>query len=153
MIKKTVLIISNLFNFDKPGFSQLRYADVVIDHKAFFLISWRIENGYKLKIKGLNYRSYHAGGSAYIAIPDETDHVELVIYNFWKSYRKKIILIRETINSQIDFFPKKQFEELSSRSMYVPSIAPVLPTPQLKGPVSRIKTPSFMITIKNLNKT
>jgi hypothetical protein len=143
MIKNIISVIFNLFNFDRPRFAQLRYTDVVINNKAYFLVSWKIEGGYKFKIKSLNYRSYKSSGSAYIAIPDDINAIELVISNLWKSDTKKIALLRQSISSQLDFFPVKQFKELTTRSIYMP---------QLSVPINNLQIPVFAIHTKNLTK-
>lgn len=153
MIKKLVLIISNLFNFDKPRFTELQYANFVISNKAFFLVSWKIDRGYKLSILGLHFSTYKAAGSAYIAIPDQLERLELIVSNMWSSERKNITLIRQTISSQIDFFPVKQFKELTARSIYMPPIKPDLKTPQPGKKITDIQLPSFSIQTVNLTRT
>jgi hypothetical protein len=153
MIKNTVLIISNFFNFYSPRFEQLHCADFIIDDNAFFLVSWKIEKGYRLEIEALNYRTCKAAGSAYIAIPDHINQVELIIANLWKSERKKIILLRETISTQVAFFPLKKPDELTSRSVYAPAIHLSLKQPMLSDAIHNIQTPAFTINIQNLNTT
>jgi hypothetical protein len=153
MIKKAILVILNLFNFHKPSFVVLEYADFVISNKAFFLVSWKIERGYKLSIPGLHFSTYKSSGSAYIAVPDHIDQLELVISNFWKSGRKNIALISQTIHSQVDFFPVKQFEELTAASMYMPQINPDLKTPQPGKKITDLHLPSFSIQTINLTRT
>jgi hypothetical protein len=148
MIKNIISVIFNLFNFRKPRFAQLRYTDVVIDDRAFFLITWQLEAGYKLKIKSLNYRSYKSSGSAYIAIPADVDHIELVTSNVWKYATKQITLVRQPILSQVDFFPVKQFEALAA----APQISLVLKTPRLRRPESNLQVPVFAIHTKNLTQ-
>ena len=141
MIKNLISIVSHFFNFRKLRFADLRYADFVIEGKAFFIVSWRIENGYRLDIKALHYRTYTAAGSAYVAVPEGVVEVELVASNFWYSKRRVAKLIRERIASQTDFFPVKRFEDMT--------------VPQLKLSLSMPvpRPPAFPILIQNLNKT
>lgn len=153
MIRKVVLSISNLFNFDKPRFTELHYADFVISNKAFFLVSWKIERGYQLSILDLHFSTYKACGSAYIAIPDQLERLELVISNLWRSERKNISLIRQTISSQVDFFPVKQFEELTAGSVYMPQIMPNLKTPRPASKITHLQIPHFLIQTQNLTRT
>lgn len=153
MIKNIISVIFNLFNFDKPRFARLHYADMVISGKAYFLMSWELEGGYKLKIKNLNFCTYKRSGSAYVAIPSDTDHLELVVANVWKSTALKIELQKESIESQIDFAPVKQFEELTARSVYAPQIGLVLKAPEPNGNINKLQIPVFTIQIKNLTQT
>jgi hypothetical protein len=153
MIKNLVLIISYFFRFRKPRFTQLYYADFVIDGNASFLVSWEIKNGYRLKIKALHYRTYKASGSAYIHVPDNVEHIELVIANFWRSECRQISLIREVISSQVDFFPVKQYEELTSKAVYTPQLKLALKTPQVHDWAIIQHIPAFTIKTENLKKT
>jgi hypothetical protein len=152
MTKRAILILLNLLNFARPRLVQLDYARFVIDHKAFFLISWEIKKGYRLKIKKLNYQTFISSGSAYIAIPESIDHLDLVISNLWRSYRVPVTLIRQTVSAQVDFFPVKQFAEITKRSIYSPQIKLLAIQPKLTAKITRLRSPEPIINNQNLNQ-
>jgi hypothetical protein len=142
----------NPFNFDLPRFAQLRYTDLVIGDQAYFLLTWELERGDRLRIKCLNYRSSKSRGSAYIVIPEGVDSVELVISSLWKSVSKNIPLLREPIAAQVDFFPVLQLEELTARSVYSPQPNLLLKTPQPGATINKLQVPAFAIHTKNINQ-
>ena len=141
MIKNIINIIFNLFDFKKPAFAYLNYIDLVINNKAYFLLTWRLENAFKLEIKNLKFVTLKKGGSAYILIPNEIEFIELFISNVWISEKKLIKLIRTTISEQIDFIPKRQFTELSPNSLYNPQLNLVLKKPVLQMQIKGVKIP------------
>jgi hypothetical protein len=152
MIKTFILTLLNLFNFKKPRFSVLRYADVVIEGKAFFLVSWRIENGYRFSIKVLHYRTHKAAGSAYIAVPDDVLQVELVAANFWRMERRDIRLLRETIAAQVDFYPARQFDDLTLENILIPKQKQSFQKLQISPKLALPRLPIFNFSTRNLNR-
>ena len=149
MITNIIRIIFNLFNFARPRFAELQYTDVVIRNKAYFLVSWRIERGYKLAIKSLRYRSFKRSGSAYIAVPDNVEILELVISNLWRASSQSITLVRDAIPDQVDFFPETNFKDWTTVRMYAPAIHTVFKNPQPRQ--IRLSYPSFATQVNNLN--
>lgn len=152
MIKNIIPIISNLFNFRQPGFVRLSYTDIIISDKAYFLMSWELDQGNKLQIKSLNYCTYKHSGSAYIAIPAGVDRIELVIANVWRSTMKEVILLRESMETQVDFFPIPLYEAVTARSIYMPQISHTLKTPQPSDIINKLQIPVFAIHTKNLTQ-
>ncbi|NRF37754.1 hypothetical protein [Pedobacter foliorum] len=93
----------NSFVFQKPRFLDLEYVDYVIGSKPFFLISWNIRYAYKVRVKNTKFSSLETHSSAYIAIPVETDVLEVIISNSWRSERQFIKLTRVVISDKIEF--------------------------------------------------
>lgn len=93
----------NIFVFGKPIFSQLDYADYIIQSKGYFVFTWKIKNAYRLKIKSIGFKSVLKSGSAYIALHENDNQLEIIISGVWRSKNYLINLKRISINNSIDF--------------------------------------------------
>ncbi|WP_448698117.1 hypothetical protein ACFGVR_14950 [Mucilaginibacter sp. AW1-3] len=134
-------LVRLFLNFRKPRFLALRYTVIVIDGRAFFLLSWRVADTHKLTIKALGYQTRKRAGSAYIAVPDTIGQLEIVIRNCWGSDRRQVRLIREAVTGQMDFLPVKQFDDFTLRNN------------QLSLNIPQARLSLFRFSVQNLNQT
>ena len=97
------LWIRNVFNFKSPIFSHLDYTNYIIEGKSYLVFSWQTKNAFRLKIKGLRFKSILKSGSAYLALPDNDEPVEVIVYSSWRSQKYIVKLKRIVIDDTIEF--------------------------------------------------
>ena len=153
-MRKNILILKfwifNLFYFYKPVFLSLEYVDLVIDKKAFFLISWSIQNAYVIHIPELKFQSFKKQGSAYIGVPQLVDEINIKISNSWYTRLVPIKLIRTEMSDQTDFNLKLNCNALNKKSVLIPQIQIQKRQPKINHLKFELKNINAPI-IKNLN--
>lgn len=145
-----IAILKNLFKFSKPEFVSIDYVDYVIDSNAYFLLSWNIKNTVALKIKPTSYTSFKKSASAYIAIPEGINYLEIVISNIWSSKKQIVLLKRLQIASQIDFNITTDFSQATADPVAIgnPSfLSKYLILKQIKAKVTNIDNQKEIINI------
>lgn len=130
------LWVKNIFNLRSPTFAHLDYADYVIEGKSYFVFSWRMKNGYHLKIKKAKFKSLLKSGSAYMVLSDNSDHIEIVISGSWRSQKYLIKLKPIVIDDTIEF-PVTMLVSFDAR----------LTIPNIKTNFSKLKMNSFKASI------
>ncbi len=79
------------------------YVDYIIESKSYLVFSWQMKNAFRLKIEGLRFRSILQSGSAYLALPDNDETVEIIVYGSWRSQKYILQLKRIVIDDAIEF--------------------------------------------------
>lgn len=97
------LWIKNVFILKKPIFSQLDYGNYIAKEKSYFVITWRMKNAYRLKVKSARFKSVLKSGSAYMILPKNNDQLEIIISGSWRSQKYLIKLKQIAINEPIEF--------------------------------------------------
>jgi hypothetical protein len=131
----------NVFNLKTPIFSSLEYTNYIIQGKSYFIFSWTLKNAYNLKIKTVNYKSFLKSGSAYIAVKDNNDQIEIVISGSWKRQKHLIKLKQIVIDDTIDF-PVAMHSSFDAK----------LTIPNIKTNFSKLKINSFKANIIDKNQ-
>lgn len=97
------LWIKNVFILKEPIFSELDYGDYIAKGKSYFVITWRMKNAYRLKIKSASFKSVLKSGSAYMVLPENNDQLEIILSSSWRSQKCLIKLKQIAINEPIEF--------------------------------------------------
>ncbi|TKC12761.1 hypothetical protein FA048_03845 [Pedobacter polaris] len=130
------LWIKNAFNFKSPVFSQLDYADYIVEGKCYLVFSWQMKNAFCLKIKNIKFKSILKSGSAYVALADNNDKIEVIVYGSWRSRKYSIKLKGVVIDDTIEF-PVSMLTEFDAK----------LSIPNIKTKFSELKMNSFKAKI------
>lgn len=90
-----------LFDFRQPHFRRLDCIDVVLEKKLLLLISWDTEHATKICIQPgkIIYRS--ATSAAICRLPQNTDTVDIILSNWWRSRKETFNLKRIEADEQI----------------------------------------------------
>ncbi|RZK59193.1 MAG: hypothetical protein EOO91_05870 [Pedobacter sp.] len=126
----------NAFNFKSPIFLNLNYADFIIEGKSYLVVSWEMKNAFRLKIKGLRFNSILKSGSAYLALIDDNETVEVIVYGSWRSQKYIVKLKRIVIDGTIEF-PASMLTSFDAK----------LAIPNIKTEFFKLKLNSFKANI------
>jgi hypothetical protein len=130
------LWIRNVFNFKNPIFSSLDYATYIVEGKSYLVFSWQMHNAFRLRIKRIRFKSILKSGSAYVALADSNDEIEIVVSNLWRAHKYLINLKRIVIDETIEF-PVAMLTSFDAK----------LTIPNMKAKISNLKVNSFKANI------
>lgn len=89
-----------LFNFRKPVFESFDCIDIIIEDKPLFLLTWRICNGYLVKLKSLKKSIVDAEGSAVIKLSPRQNKIIIEAKNFWRKTSLEIPLVKYRLDKK-----------------------------------------------------
>lgn len=133
--------IKSIFNFKKPILSRLDYAGYIIEGKSYFVFSWEMKNAYQLNAKSVGYKTFLKSGSAYMAVTENQNHIEIILSGSWRKRKYLIKLKRIILDVAIDF-PISMNNHLEVK----------LNMPSLKSKFSTLKVYSFNSQLVNDNQ-
>jgi hypothetical protein len=129
----TLLFFRKLLTRKKPLFDKLSYTRIIIQHQAYFLFSWQTSNTFLVRIPSLHFRSRLSCGSAFVHIPEDVTHIELIITNAWNTV--KIPLSLALVPSEKMIMPPTVSVKNTLRPVYLST------TPQARIAGAQVKTP------------
>ena len=96
MTRRLHLYLRHLLDFDSPRLESLVCTDLFVDGKSFLYVYWKIENGFKVKIK--RFKTVYSSESTLVfKIPNNLTEIDLVYSNVWKKKKEKLFLSKLTI--------------------------------------------------------
>lgn len=99
------------FTFQTPRFLTLHFSKLFIQNQAYLLLSWQLQHSNYLRIKQLKFKSHNSSGSAYIAIPDSIQNIEIKISNYWHKAVCVLPVKEINLDKQIHFIPPASLTE------------------------------------------
>lgn len=91
-LRKLIITCQHLFVFRKPSFAAFDFIDLVIHDKALFLLSWKVSQGYKLKIGRYGAAYWYKDHAVVILLKNNTHTVDITISNVWRKTKKRVTL-------------------------------------------------------------
>jgi hypothetical protein len=91
-LRSFISVVGYCFLFRKPLFTFLDYTDLIIDDKAVFLLTWKLVNGHKVKIKPLGRKYYSKEQSLIIRLDFKPIYIDIIACNYWRITRKRVKL-------------------------------------------------------------
>ncbi|RYE53853.1 MAG: hypothetical protein EOP48_13515, partial [Sphingobacteriales bacterium] len=113
-IQKIGLACRYLFVFRKPSCTELDFIDLVIDDKALFLLSWKIEHGYKVRIRKTRAAFWEKEKAVVILLKKQTDHIEISISNLWRKTSFKVALKHTRFDEQTTTYLLKEIRTVKN---------------------------------------
>ncbi len=117
-----MILLKNLFDFNKPKFLKLDYIDIVVENKILFLVSWKSKSHNKIKIPRFR-RTYHNHETAVILkLPPHTDELTITLHSLWRKRRYKILLKKIKLDKETSLHLITQFRPVEMLRLKTPVV-------------------------------
>jgi hypothetical protein len=130
-VKKSVVWLSKklrlLFDFHQPHFRHLDCIDLVLENKLLLLVSWDSIHASKICIHPGKIVYRNPTSAAICRLPANTDSVDIILRNVWRSKKmtfwlKRIALDQQTLLHLDELFMKRLTLIVTSTGPAIPSI-------------------------------
>lgn len=120
--------IQQVFDFNRPQFSQLDCIDLVLENKSLLLLSWSTVHTTRLSIRQSKAVYHQSNGAVICRLPGNTHAVDIVLSNIWRKNKITLPLKHLSVDRETLRLFDKDFTAILFPSISIENLQPALST-------------------------